>query len=185
MILRFLSPAFLVLLVIGAGCTADPAMDPAVQIAQTDTPLIAPEALASYVPPAPDGWRLLAPPAHATLEEDGAPLVSVTASYLPDNDPNGTGNRSADIVVQDTAGQSIGLLRLVGLLPDVPADGTNPVQTTLRGRPAVVLTGEQMIRAYLVVDGRYVVHLTVTGGVQSDFDAFVAALDLEGLSGLR
>ena len=180
---RFLPPALalLVLLVLGAGCTADPA-EP---IAQTDTPLIAPEALASYVPPAPAGWRLLAPPAPATLEEDGVSLVSVTASYLPDSDPNGTGRRSADVVVQDTAGRSVGLRRLVDQLPDAPAGGAGPARTTLRGQPAVVLTDEPVARAYLVVADRYVVLLTVTGGMRTDFDAFVAALDLEGLSGLR
>lgn len=185
MTLRHLAPVLLVLLVLGAGCIAGPATDPAAQIALTDTPLIAPEALASYIPPAPAGWRLLAPPAPATLEEDGASLVSVTASYLPDSDPNGTGNRSADLVIQDTAGRSVGLLRLVDHLPDVPADGTDPVRTTLRGQPAAVFSDEQMTRVYLVVDGRYVVYLTVTGAEQADFDAFVAALDIAGLSGLR
>ncbi len=185
MTLRLPPLPLLVLLLLGAGCVADPATDPAVQIPRTDTSLIAPEALASYIPPAPAGWRLLAPPAPATLEEDGASLVSVTASYLPDSDPNGTGHRSADLVIQDTAGRSVGLLRLVDHLPDVPADGTDPVRTTLRGQPATVFIDEQMTRAYLVVDGRYVVYLTVTGGIRADFDAFVAALDLEGLSGLR
>lgn len=185
MTLRLLPPALLVLLVLGGGCTADPATDPAVPIARTDTSLIAPEALASNIPPAPTGWRMLAPPAPVTLEEDGAPLVSVTASYLPDSDSNGTGNRSADLVIQDTAGRSVGLLRLVDPLPDAPADGTDPVRTTLRGQPAVVFRDEQMTRAYLVVDGRYVVHLTVTGAEPADFDAFVAALDLDGLSDLR
>ena len=185
MTLRSLSFALLVLLVLGAGCTADPATDTAVRIAHTDAPLIAPEALAEFVPPAPSGWRLLAPPAPATLEEDGTSLVSVTAGYLPDSDPNGTGTRSADLVIQDTAGRSVGLLRLVDLVSDEPVDSTHPVRTTLRGQPATIISDDQMTRAYLVVDGRYIVYLTVTGGVQADFDAFVAALDLEGLSGQR
>lgn len=185
MTLRSFLPALLVLLVLGAGCTADPATETTILTPQTDVPLIAPEALAEFVPPAPSGWRLLAPPAPATLEEDGASLVSVTASYLPDSDPNGTGTRSADLVVQDTGGRSAGLLRLVDPVPAGPVNGTDPVRTTLRGKPAIVVRDPQMTRAYLVVEERYVVYLTVTGRVPGDFDAFVAALDLEGLSGLR
>lgn len=152
---------------------------------EADAALIVPRALASYVPPAPAGWRLLAPPSPVSLEEDGAPLVSVTASYLSDGDPNGTGNRSADLVIQDTAGRSVGLRKLVDLLSSAPNDGNGLVRTTLCGQPAAVLSDDQMTRAYLVVADRYVVYLAVAGGTQADFDAFVTALDLDGLSGQR
>jgi hypothetical protein len=54
----------------------------------------------------------------------------------------------------------------------------------LRGQPAHVLDDGRMTGAYIVA-GRYVVWLAVTGGTRADFDAFVAALDLEGLSGQR
>ena len=42
-----------------------------------------------------------------------------------------------------------------------------------------------MTGAYLVVADRYVVCLAVTGGTRADVDAFVAALDIEGLAGQR
>ena len=177
--------ALLTILAVGPGCIDNPAAGTPAPSVSADTALIAPEALASFVPPAPAGWRLLAPPSPVTLEEDGAPLVSVTAGYLPADDPNGTGNRSADLTIQDTARRSVGLRKLVDLLPGAPNDGNGLVRTTLRGQPAAVLSDEQMTRAYLIVADRYVVYLAVTGGTRADFDAFVTALDLEGLAGQR
>jgi len=175
--------ALLAMLALGAGCSDDPMAGTPAPTVRADTAHIAPEALASFVPPAPAGWRLLAPPSPATLEEEGAALVSVTASYLPADDPNGTGNRSADLTIQDTGGRSVGLRKLADLLSTAPNDGNGLVRTTLRGQPAAVLGDETMTGAYLVVADRYVVYLAVTGGRRADFDAFVTALDIEGLSG--
>jgi len=177
--------ALLTLFAIGAGCIADPTTGTAVPTIRAGAALIAPEALAPYVPSAPAGWRLLAPPSPVVLEEDGAAFVSVTASYLPDSDPNGTGTRSAELVIQDTGGRSVGLRKLVDLLLNAPNDGNGPDRTTLRGRPAFVFSDDLMTRAYLVVADRYVVYIAVTGGSPPDFDAFIAALDLDGLSSLR
>ncbi len=184
---RTLLPALVLLatLAVGAGCIADPATDPAQPAVRADAALIAPEALASFVPPAPSGWRLLAPPSPVSLEEDGMPLVSVTASYLRDSGPNGTGSTGADLTIQDTGGRSVGLRRLVDRLAAAPADGTVPAPITLRGQLAYVLDDGRMTGAYIVVADRHVVYLAVTGGSRADFDAFVAALDLEGLSARR
>ena len=177
--------ALLAILALGAGCVDDPTAGTPAPTVRADAALIAPGALASFVPPAPPGWQLLAPPSPATLEEDGVSLVSVTASYLPADDPNGTGNRSADLTIQDTGGRSVGLRKLADLLSSAPKDGSGLTRTTLRGQPASVLGDETMTGAYLVVADRYVVYLAVTGGTRADFDAFVAALDLEGLAGQR
>ncbi len=43
----------------------------------------------------------------------------------------------------------------------------------------------RMTGAYVVVADRYVIYLAVTGGTRADFDAFVASLEIEGLSGQR
>jgi len=184
---RALLPALVLLslLAVGAGCTADPARSPTVSTVRADAALTAPEVLASFVPPAPPGWRLLAPPSSVSLEEDGMPLTSVTASYLRDSGPNGTGSTDADLTIQDTGGRSAGLRRLVDRLAAAPADGAAPARTMLRGQPAYVLDDGRMTGAYVVVGDRYVVWLAVTGGTRADFDAFVAALDLEGLAEQR
>jgi hypothetical protein len=171
----------LALFAVGTGCTADPT-PPAVR---ADAALIAPEALASFVPPAPPGWQLLAPPSPATLEEDGTPLVSVTASYLRESGPNGTGSAGADLTIQDTAGRPVGLRRLVDRLGTASADGAAPARTPLRGQPAYVIENGGVTGAYIIVADRYVVWLAVTGGTRADLDAFVAALDLEGLPAQR
>ena len=184
---RSLLPAFLIiaLLAVGAGCTVDPATDAPRPAVRADAALIAPEALAHFVPPAPAGWRLLAPPSPVPLEEDGVPLVSVTASYIPESCPNGTGSPGADLTIQDTGGRSVGLRRLVDGLAAAPADGAAPARTTLRGEPAYVLDDGPMTGAYIVVADRYIVWLAVTGGGRSDLDTFVAALDIEGLAAQR
>jgi hypothetical protein len=175
----------LALVALGAGCSSDTAPDIAASTVQADAGLIEPEALASFVPPAPAGWQLLAPPAPSTLEEDGAPLVSVTASYRAVDGQDGSGDRTVDLTIQDTGGRPIGLRRLLDAALVAPAGGSAPVPTTIRGQTAWALSGEGVIGSYILVADRYVVWLAVTGGGQSDLDAFVAALDLERLSAQR
>jgi hypothetical protein len=181
-ILLLILPA---LLTLGAGCTADQASGAVAPPVPADAGLIAPEALASFVPQAPPGWQLLAPPSPATLEEDGAPLVSVTASYLAVDDQEGSGDRTVDLTVQDTGGRSIGLRKLLDAALAMPSGESAPVPTTVRGQAAWVLNGEGMIGACVPVADRYLVWLAVTGGTQADLDAFLAALDLEGLAARR
>ncbi|MEN6341427.1 MAG: hypothetical protein ABFC89_02600 [Methanospirillum sp.] len=180
--------ALLAILVAGAGCVNDPAHEGAgatpTPVVRADIALIAPEVLAAYVPPAPPGWQLLAPPSPVSLEEDGAAFVSVTASYLAEG-PNGTSSPVADLTIQDTGGRSVGLRRLVDRLASPQANGTAPVPTTIRGQTAFIFTDGPITGAYLAVADRYIVWLAVTGGTRADFDAFVAALNLEGLSRQR
>ena len=185
---RALPVLALVILVAGTGCVNDPANDSAgatpTPVVRAETALIAAEVLAAYVPPAPPGWQFLAPPSPVLLEEDGGTFVSVTASYISGS-PNGTSGPVADLTIQDTGNRSVGLRRLVDRLALPQADGTAPVPTTLRGQPAFVFTDGPIAGAYLVVADRYVVSLAITDGTRADFDAFVAALDLEGLSEQR
>lgn len=175
--------ALLALLAAGAGCTANPATDQSVTAVGTGGALTAPEVLASFVPPAPAGWRLLAPPSPVTLDEGGVPIASVTATYLPDGGPNRTGGTEAEVTVQDTGGRPVGLRRLVDALA-ASTDGS-PTRTSLRGQPAFVLGDGPVPAVYLVVADRYVVRLAVTNGTRADLDAFIAALDIEGLAGRR
>ncbi|HIH04307.1 MAG TPA: hypothetical protein HA263_10850 [Methanoregulaceae archaeon] len=184
---RALLPALVLLamLAVCAGCTGDPAAVTPTPSVRADTALIAPELLAAYVPPAPPGWRLMAPSSPLSLEEGGVPYVSVTASYISDGGPNGTVGPGADLTIQDTAGRSVGLRRLVDRLAAAPENGTAPARTTLGGQPAFMIGDGAVTGAYLVVADRYVVYLAVTEGTRADFDSFVAALDLEGLSGQR
>lgn len=175
----------LALLAVGAGCTADPVSGAAAPPVLADAGLIAPEALASFVPPAPPGWQLLAPPSPATLEEGGAPLVSVTASYLAVDAQDGSGDQTVDLTIQDTGGRAIGLRKLLDAALAASSGGSAPVPTEIRGQTAWVLSGEGMTGACVLVADRYVVWLAVTGGTQSDLDAFIAALDLEGLAAVK
>jgi hypothetical protein len=169
----------LALLVAGAGCTADPAADTPAPALRPDPGLIAPETLASFVPPAPAGWRLLAPPSPVVLEEDGIPFVSVTASYV-----SADGARAADLAIQDAAGRPAGLRRLADDLA-AGANGTPPPPVMLGGRPALTTETGGVASACIVVADRYVAWITVAGGTRPDLEAFAAALDLDGLAGLR
>ncbi len=182
--------AVLALLVLTAGCTDDPADPTATTPVPGGTPSVSgtpvsPQALVRFAPPAPAGWRLTAPPSTLTLDEDGMPLLSVTASYAPVTTPSGTAAGDADLVIQDTGGQPIGFRKLVDLLASAPAgtDGLN--RTAIRGHRAFELRDERSSNAYILVADRFVVYLAVSGGTPADYDAFVAALDLDGLSRLR
>lgn len=171
--------ALLVLSLLAAGCIETPlAGDPSPSPGATvPAPLIAPETLAAHVPEGLAGWQLLAPPSSAVLEEDGEPIVSVTASYLSSD-----GTRNADLSLQDTGGRSVGLRRLVDGLGN---ETGGAVWATLAGHRALVLEDGAMAGAYLVVADRYVAWIAVTGGARADLEAFANAMDLEGLAARR
>ncbi len=183
--LRALLALLVLIASIAAGCTGDPAAVTPTPAVRADTALMAPEALASHIPPAPPGWHLLAAPSAVSFEEDGAPLVSATANYLADESPDGTVGAGADLTIQDTGGRPVGLRGLVDRLATAGENGTASARTLLRGQPAFVFDDGPVAGAYIVVADRYVVYLAVTGGTRADVDTFVAALDLEGLPGQR
>lgn len=181
--------AVLALATFSAGCADDPAAPTGPSVSPGETPAVAgtpvaPEVLARFVPPAPAGWRLEAPPSTMALDEDGMPLLSVTASYTPVTEPNGTAAGDADLVIQDTGGQPIGFRKLVDLLASAPPGTDGLDRTTLRGHRAFEVRDERSASSYILVADRYVVYLSVSG-TPADYDAFVAALDLDGLSRLR
>ncbi len=169
--------AVTLLALLAAGCSSDPTTVAPPSTPGDRSPLIAPERLAAFVPPAPEGWRLAAPPSAATLEENGTPIVSVTASYVAD------GDRSADLVIQDTAGRPVGLRRLADGLMAAP--GGSATVASLRGQPAVVVEDGGLAGEYVVVAGRYVVWCAVAGGTRADLDAFSKGMDIEGLAEQR
>ena len=167
---RALLPALILVALLAAGCTDDPSRSAPPPTATAA--LVAPEALASYVPPAPAGWRLVAPPSAAVLEENGTVLVSATASYLADD-----GARSADLVLQDTGGRPVGIRRLADTLAAAPGA---PAPEALGGRLALVLEDGGVTSAYLVLDDRLVAWIAVPGGTRTDLEPFAAALDPTG-----
>jgi len=144
---------------------------------------VAPGDLARFVPEPPPGWRLAAPPSAALLDDDGVPFTSVTAGYLPLEDPDGTGPRGAEITLQDTAGRLAGLREVFD--PGSAAEGDGTDRTILAGHPARVLDGGIVNGACILVADRYAVYLAVTGGSRADLDAFLEALDLDGLAAFR
>ncbi len=165
--------AVTLLALLAAGCSSDPTTVAPPSTPGDGSPLIAPERLAAFVPPAPEGWRLAAPPSAATLEENGTPIVSVTASYVADD------GGSADVVIQDAAGRRVGLRRLADGLMAAP--GENATVASLRGQPAVVVENGGLAGEYVVVADRYVVWIAVAGGTRADLDAFTRGMDLEEL----
>jgi len=181
----------LVLLSVSGGCiddTGDPTRalpDPTIAAAPGGVTPVPSDALVRFVPPAPGGWRFLAPPSGMTIDEDGAPLVTVTASYVPVTAPNGTAAGDADLMIQDTGGQPIGLAKLMGLLEGASPSASGLTETRVRGHRAYEIRDERSRSLYLVVADRFIVYLTVTDAGPADYDAFVAALDLDGLTRLR
>lgn len=170
----------LVVLAASAGCSADPVSEPSAPASADGTALIAPEALAAHVPAAPDGWRLAAPPSSAVLDEDGALIASVTASYLSLD-----GARTTDLTLQDTGGRPVGLRRLADDLAAASENGTAPAPTLLGGRAAHVVETGEMAGACTVVVDRYVVWIAVAGGNRAEIEAFCAGLDLDALADLQ
>ncbi len=183
--------AVLLLVALAAGCI-DEADDPTRLFpeATSSAPLVGAtpvlsDTLTRFAPPAPDGWRFLAPPAGMTLDEDDSPLVTVTASYVPVTAPNGTATGDVDLVIQDNGGQPIGFAKLLGLLEGAPQSAGVVTRTTIRGHRAYEIRDDRSISLYLVVADRFIVYLAVTDATPADYDAFVAALDLDGLARLR
>ena len=181
----------LVLAALAAGCIDD-ADDPTRILPESTTAaphdgatVVPSDTLARFAPPAPGGWRFLAPPAGMTLDEDGFTLVTVTASYVPVTAPNGTAAGDVDLVIQDNGGQPIGLAKLLGLLESAPQSTGGLTRTTVRGYRAYEVRDERSSSVYIVVGDRSIVYLTVTNARPADYDAFVAALDLDGLARLR
>ena len=120
-----------------------------------------------------------------SLDEDGFPLTTVTASYVPVTSPNETLAGDVDLVIQDNGGQPIGFAKLLGLLEGAPQSAGVVTRTTVRGHRAYEIRDERSTSLYLVVADRYIVYLAVTDATKADYDAFVAALDLDGLARLR
>ena len=183
--------AAVLLLALAAGCI-DNADDPTRSLPTVNASAphdgaspVPSDALARFAPPAPDGWRFLAPPSAMTLDEDGFPLTTVTASYVPVTSPNETLAGDVDLVIQDNGGQPIGLAKLLGLLESAPQSTGGLTRTTVRGYRAYEVRDERSSSLYIVVGDRSIVYLTVSDARPTDNDAFVAALDLDGLARLR
>lgn len=164
-------------LAVAAGCSADPAGSEPTTAGGGEGGLSSPEALAAFVPAAPQGWRLAGEPSTAVLEDDGVPVSSVTALYVADD-----GVRTADLAIQDAAGRSAGLRRLAD---DLAANGTAPRGARLGGHPAYVVADGPVAGAYVLPGDRVAVFLAVAGGTRADLESFATALDLDGLAGLR
>lgn len=139
--------------------------------------------MVALIPAAPAGWEADGSPSGLTMKDsDGHPWTMATGSYTSTTNKDTT----ASVTYQDTANQNVGFKSSWSGFQSMESTDGYFKSTQVKGNPAwEVYTKPDTYGAWISVNDRFMVYVSVDKGTKADYDTIVNAIDFAGIAALK
>ena len=139
--------------------------------------------MVALIPAAPAGWEAEGSPSGLTMKDsDGHPWTMATGSYTSTTNKDTT----ASITYQDTADLNVGFKSSWSGFQSMEGTDGYFKSTMVKGNPAwEVYPKPDTYGAWISVNDRFMVYVSVDKGTKTDYDTIVNAIDFAGIAALK
>jgi hypothetical protein len=139
--------------------------------------------MVALIPTAPAGWVIDEKPSGLTMTDtNGHPWTMATGSYTSATNKDTT----ASITYQDTANQDVGFKNSWSGFQSIESTDGYFRSTQVKGNPAwEVYTKPDTYGAWISVNDRFMIYVSVDKGTKADYDSIVNTIDFAGIAALH